>query len=184
MGSHLSSVHVLEVLSKAQSFFGVDPGLLESIKRWVQLRQEEDGSFTPLAADIKISLLTIENEVDSTINKKNSASAYEELDYGIVEKWKNLSKEVLNLERSVEITADTLATLLEVGVENEVCTILFVLILFYYLLANQTFFLILLIFQLDADTVLKAKIYLEKNLNNVSSSYPLAAMVYALVLSQ
>lgn len=89
------------------------------------MRQEEDGSFTPLPADIKISLLTLENEVDSTMNKKNTASAYEELDYGIVEKWKNLSKEVLNLERSVEVTADTLATLLEVGVENEVCAIYF-----------------------------------------------------------
>lgn len=119
MSSHLATIHVLEVLTKIQSYFSVDPELLESMKHWIQMRQEEDGSFTPLSADVKISMFTTDIEIDSN-NIKRSLNAYEELDYGIVEKWKNLSKDILQLERNVETTAETLIALMEIGMENDV----------------------------------------------------------------
>lgn len=121
MSSHLATVHALEALSKIQSYFNVDPELLENTKHWIQMRQEDDGSFTPLSGDLKISTMTTDIDIDSNYIRKTS-NPYEELDYGIVEKWKNLSKDTLQLERNLEITAETLITLMEVGMENEVHT--------------------------------------------------------------
>lgn len=50
-GSHKATVTVLTVLGEIQAYANIDPDVIESIKRWVQLRQEDDGRFTPLQAD-------------------------------------------------------------------------------------------------------------------------------------
>ncbi|ENN78748.1 hypothetical protein YQE_04786, partial [Dendroctonus ponderosae] len=53
LGSHRVTVSVLEALSKIQLYFNIDPDLIQAVKRWVQLRQEDDGRFTPLDGDVK-----------------------------------------------------------------------------------------------------------------------------------
>lgn len=50
-GSHKATVTVMTVLCRIQAYANIDPDLIQSIKRWVQLRQEDDGRFTPLQAD-------------------------------------------------------------------------------------------------------------------------------------
>jgi hypothetical protein len=83
------TVSVLELLAKTQSYTSVDPVLVTGIKRWIQQRQEEDGSFSPLPTDIALSTS------------------------------RNLSGSQL-LDHQVETTAETLITLLQVGLESEV----------------------------------------------------------------
>lgn len=129
LSSHTTTVAILGALIKVQSYFNMDPDLIQSIKRWVQLRQEDDGSFTPLSADIKLN-----NQI--TNNKAN------------------ISDNLKRLEHVMEITAETVITLFEIGIESD----------------N------------DADTIQKAKVFLENGLPNVESSGALAAVTLALVL--
>lgn len=72
-----------------QSYTSVDPVLVSGIKRWIQQRQADDGSFSPLPTDNGIT--TPRNPSESYI-----------------------------LDSQVEITAETLVTLLQVGLESEV----------------------------------------------------------------
>lgn len=91
LGSHKSTIMVLEALTKTQSYFNVDPELIQNIKRWVQLRQEDDGSFTPLPADVKLPSRIIQQKPEQQ-----------------------------NLEHVTEITAETVIALYEIGIENDV----------------------------------------------------------------
>ena len=90
-----NTVSVLELLAKTQSYTNIDPVLVGGIKRWIQQRQGDDGSFSPLPTDT--STVTPRNLTDPQI-----------------------------LERQVELTAETLVTLLQVGLESEASTSLIV----------------------------------------------------------
>lgn len=92
LGSHRNTIAVLEALTKTQSYFNVDPELIENIKRWVQLRQEDDGSFTPLPGDRK---LPTRSSLEQTPQQQN-------------------------LEHITEITAETVIALYEIGIESDV----------------------------------------------------------------
>ncbi|KAL1505490.1 hypothetical protein ABEB36_005049 [Hypothenemus hampei] len=127
LGSHRATVSILEALSKVQQFFNIDPDLIQTIKRWLQLRQEDDGRFTPLDADQKFP------------SPNNS---------------RNVSSEVAHFENIVEITAETVIALYEIGIETDV----------------------------DSDTLQKAKIFLENSLPTVESPETIAAVTLALVL--
>lgn len=129
LSSHKTTVDILDALIKVQSHFNIDPELIQSIKKWVQLRQEDDGSFTPLSADIKLS-----NPIDFTQNNSINNFKY--------------------IEHVMEITAETVITLFEIGIESDT----------------------------DSDTIQKAKVFLENGLPNVESSGALAAVTLALVL--
>lgn len=113
MSSHLSTIKMLEILTKIQSYYPVDPNLLQSIKKWIQMRQEPDGSFAPLAADKEVDYYPVDM-------KKNNGTETEVNEYYYYDKDGNMTEEEIESERKVEITAETLATLLEVGIENEV----------------------------------------------------------------
>uniref|UniRef100_A0AAR5P944 Alpha-2-macroglobulin domain-containing protein n=2 Tax=Dendroctonus ponderosae TaxID=77166 RepID=A0AAR5P944_DENPD len=132
LGSHRVTVSVLEALSKIQLYFNIDPDLIQAVKRWVQLRQEDDGRFTPLDGDVKV--------IDTNTSK------------GAVRR--NLSAEVFHFENIVEITAETVIALYEIGIETDA----------------------------DSDTLQKAKIFLENSLPNVESPETIAAVAFALVL--
>lgn len=54
ISSHKATVFVLQALLETQGFFSIDPELIQGATRWIQLRQDDDGSFPPLPADIKI----------------------------------------------------------------------------------------------------------------------------------
>lgn len=95
LSSHRTTVEILEALMKVQSYFSVDPELIQSIKRWVQLRQEDDGSFTPLPADIKL-------------NTQADRARY------------NLTADLKQFEEVMETTAETVITLFEIGIETDV----------------------------------------------------------------
>lgn len=125
-GSHAATVLILEALTKVQSYFSIDPDLIQAIKRWVQLRQEDDGRFTPLPADVKLP---------STSRR-------------------NLSYEIALLEHVIEITADTVIALYEIGIENDA----------------------------DSDTLQKAKIFLENSLPKIESAETIAVVALALVI--
>ncbi|KAI5637749.1 a-macroglobulin complement component domain-containing protein [Phthorimaea operculella] len=151
MSSHLSTIKILEILSKIQSYYPVDPELLLAIKRWIQKRQNPDGSFTPLAADKEVDYYPVE------MKKLNGTEQNVDVnEYYYYDKDGNMTKEEIEWERRVEVTAETLTALLEVGVEN----------------------------QRDADIATKAQTYLEKNLHNLTSPAALAATVLALVLAR
>ncbi|RZC42492.1 C3 and PZP-like alpha-2-macroglobulin domain-containing protein 8, partial [Asbolus verrucosus] len=92
LGSHSATVSILEALTRVQTYFSVDPELIQAIKRWVQLRQEDDGRFTPLPADVKLP-----PQADR----------------------KNLSAEIALQEHVVGITADTVIALYEIGIEGD-----------------------------------------------------------------
>nr|CAD7199243.1 unnamed protein product [Timema douglasi] len=128
-GSHRDTVTILELLSKAQSYLSVDPELMVGIKRWIQQRQSDDGSFSPLP-----NYTTVR---DITANNKNSFK-------------------LETLHQNVEITAETLTTLLEVGLENEV----------------------------DSEVMLRARYFLERSLFRVTSPCSLALLTFALVLAK
>ncbi|CAG9764576.1 unnamed protein product [Ceutorhynchus assimilis] len=132
LGSHRATVSILEALSKVQLYFNVDPDLIQAIKRWVQLRQEDDGRFMPLDADVKLPIL---NSSDGSVSKIQSS-------------------EVAHLENIVEITAETVIALYDIGIETDA----------------------------DSDTLQKAKIFLENSLPNVESPETIAAVTLALVL--
>lgn len=134
LSSHKTTLDILDALIKVQSYFNMDPDLIQSIKRWVQLRQEDDGSFTPLSADIKLNNPI---EYDTNGNDKN-----------------NTTNNLKQLEHVMEITAETVITLFEIGIETDA----------------------------DSDTIQKAKVFLENGLPNVESSGALAAVTLALVL--
>lgn len=151
VSSHLSTIKILEILNKIQSYYPIDPHLLQAIKHWIQSRQNSDGSFTPLPADKEVDYYPVE------IKKSNSSE--KEIDvneYYYYDKDGNMTQEEIEWERTVEVTAETLVALLEVGVEN----------------------------QLDADVAKKAQTYLEKNLYNLTSPAALAATVLGLVLAR
>lgn len=95
LSSHTATIYVLEALAKTQAFFSIDPYLVQEIKRWVQLRQEDDGSFTPLPADMKIN----DNIYTKFVNSTPKFTYY---------------------EHSVELTAETLIVLHEIEIENDV----------------------------------------------------------------
>lgn len=96
VGSHKSTVSILKALMETQTYFSIDPDVIQGATRWVQLRQEDDGSFTPLPADVKFfpSSLSVD-----TYNK-------------------NKSREISLLEQIAEITAETLITFHEYPIEN------------------------------------------------------------------
>ncbi|XP_025832303.1 C3 and PZP-like alpha-2-macroglobulin domain-containing protein 8 [Agrilus planipennis] len=89
--SHISTLATLEVLMKAQNLVNIDPDLLDSMKRWLQMRQEDDGSFTPLPADVKYS-------------------------YNVINTNKN---DVLLYDQIAEITAETVIGFYEIGIEDD-----------------------------------------------------------------
>ncbi|CAH0558876.1 unnamed protein product [Brassicogethes aeneus] len=97
LGSHRATVYTLEALSKVQTYFGIDPDLIQAIKRWVQLRQEDDGRFSPLPADLK---LPSNGQINASVRK-------------------NLTSESVLLEHVTEITAETLIALYEIGIESD-----------------------------------------------------------------
>ncbi|XP_050305510.1 C3 and PZP-like alpha-2-macroglobulin domain-containing protein 8 [Anthonomus grandis grandis] len=134
LGSHKATVSILEALSKVQLYFNVDPDLIQAIKRWVQLRQEDDGRFVPLDADVKLT----------TFN-----STYSSLSVN-----RNQSSDIAEMENIVEITAETVIALYEIGIETDA----------------------------DSETLQKAKIFLENSLPNVESPETIAAVTLALVL--
>lgn len=115
MSSHLSTIKVLEILTKIQSYYPVDPDLLLAIKKWIQKRQNSDGSFTPLAADKEVDYYPI--DMPKTNNTMKDVDVNE---YYYYDKDGNMTQEEIDWERKVEITAETLVALLEVGVENQV----------------------------------------------------------------
>ena len=125
LGSHTATVSILEILAKIQPHFGVDPELLRGVKRWVQLRQEDDGGFLPLPADVDLS--AAESDANRTARAR---------------------------ELVLEMTAETVMTLLEVGVESDV----------------------------DSDTLQKGKVFLEKGLPKAESPGAIAAVALALAL--
>ncbi|CAG9135360.1 unnamed protein product [Plutella xylostella] len=151
MSSHMSTIQILEILSKIQSYYPIDPDLLQSIKKWIQNRQQPDGSFIPLPADKEIDYYPVDvKKLNSTEGEANVR------DYYMYDKDGNATKETLEWERRVELTAETLSTLLEVGIEN----------------------------QRDANVAKKAQKFLEKNLYNLTSPAALAATVLSLVLAR
>lgn len=118
MSSHLATIKTLEILTKIQSYYPVDPELLQSIKKWIQNRQNPDGSFTPLAADKEVDYYPVE------IIKANGTSKDVDVnEYYYYDKDGTMSQEEIDWERRVEVTAETLVALLEVGVENQVKSI-------------------------------------------------------------
>ncbi|XP_041968846.1 C3 and PZP-like alpha-2-macroglobulin domain-containing protein 8 isoform X2 [Aricia agestis] len=149
--SHLSTIKMLEILNKIQSYYPIDPILLQSIKTWIQKRQNQDGSFTPLAADNEVDYYPVE------IKKNNSTETEIDVnEYYYYDENGNMTQKEIDWERRVEVTAETLVALLEVGVENRV----------------------------DANVAQKAQDYLEKNLHNLTSPAALAASVLALVMAR
>ncbi|XP_068626527.1 C3 and PZP-like alpha-2-macroglobulin domain-containing protein 8 [Battus philenor] len=149
MSSHLSTIKILEILTKIQSYYPVDPDLLQSIKKWIQMRQESDGSFAPLPADKEVDYYPVD------LKKINGTEA-EVNEYYYYDKDGNMTEEEIEWERKVEVTAETLTALLEVGVEN----------------------------QFDVNVAKKSQTYLEKNIYNLTSPAALAATVLALVLAR
>lgn len=115
MSSHLSTIKILEILTKIQSYYPVDPDLLQNIKKWIQTRQNPDGSFTPLPADKEVDYYPVEkkNGTDKDVNVN---------EYYYYDKDGNMTQDEIDWERKVEVTAETLVALLEVGVENQVCS--------------------------------------------------------------
>ncbi|XP_032516317.2 C3 and PZP-like alpha-2-macroglobulin domain-containing protein 8 [Danaus plexippus] len=151
VSSHLSTIKILEILNKIQSYYPVDPELLQSIKSWIQSRQNPDGSFTPLAADKEVDYYPVEIK-----NVNGTDAEFDVNEYYYYDKDGNMTQEVIEYERTVEVTAETLVSLLEVGVENQV----------------------------DADVAKLAQTYLENNVRNLTSPATLAATVLALVLAR
>ncbi|KAJ8974118.1 hypothetical protein NQ317_019900 [Molorchus minor] len=131
LGSHRVTVSILEALTRVQPYFSVDPDLIQAIKRWVQLRQEDDGRFTPLDADVKLAA-----------------------SYGFNPSRRNLTSDSATFDNIVEITAETVIALYEIGIESDA----------------------------DSDTLQKAKIFLENSLPNVESPETISAVTLALVL--
>lgn len=117
MSSHLSTIKILEILTKIQSYYPVDPHLLQNIKKWIQTRQNDDGSFTPLAADKEVDYYPVD------ITKTNGTKEVDVNEYYYYDKDGNMTQEEIDWERRVEVTAETLVALLEVGVENQVSMI-------------------------------------------------------------
>lgn len=117
-----STIIVLQVLKKTQSYFNVDPELIRNIKRWIQLRQDISGSFNPSQADVQLCSHLIRTT---------------------------------SLQRNMELTAETLITLHEIGFETSE----------------------------DTTTIQKAKVYLEENVDLMNKSDVIMAVVtLALVL--
>ncbi|CAK1541321.1 unnamed protein product [Leptosia nina] len=149
VSSHVSTIKILEILNKIQSYYPIDPELLHSVKSWVQKRQNLDGSFTPLPADKEVDYYPVDlkklNDTEVDVNE-----------YYYYDKDGNMTDEEIIAERTVEVTAETLVALLEIGVED----------------------------QLDADVAQKAQAYLEKHLHKLTSPAALAATVLALVLAR
>lgn len=117
MTSHLSTIKMLEILTKIQSYYPVDPELLHNIKKWVQSRQNPDGSFTPMAADKEVDYYPVEMRNNNQTRKDVDVNEYYYYD-----KDGNMTQTEIHWERKVEVTAETLVSLLEVGVENQVIT--------------------------------------------------------------
>lgn len=134
LGSHKATVVILEILMKVQHYFDIDPDLIQEIKKWVQLRQEDDGSFLPLPADVKLT----SNENDNKMAENNKIK----------------DNETIYFEHIVEMTAETVITLFEIGIESDT----------------------------DSETLQKAKIFLENGLPRIESSTTIATVALALVL--
>lgn len=113
MSSHLSTIKMLEILSKIQSYYPIDPDLLQSIKKWIHARQSPDGSFAPLPADKEVDYYPVDL-------KKSNGTETEVNEYYYYDKNGNMTQKEIDWERKVEVTAETLAALLEVGVESQV----------------------------------------------------------------
>ncbi|CAG4969889.1 unnamed protein product [Parnassius apollo] len=149
MSSHLSTIKILEILTKIQSYYPIDPDLLQKIRKWIQSRQDADGSFSPLPADKEVDYYQVEM-------KNSNGTEMEVNEYYYYDKDGNMTEKEIELERRAEVTAETLAALLEVGVEN----------------------------QFDANVAKRSQAYLEKNIYNLTSPAALAATVLALVLAR
>ncbi|XP_044761651.1 C3 and PZP-like alpha-2-macroglobulin domain-containing protein 8 [Coccinella septempunctata] len=96
LGSHKVTISILEAITKIQAHIGVDPDLIQGVKRWVQLRQEDDGRFSPLPADIKLGL-----------GQERSAAR------------RNLTDDAAFFEHVTEMTAETVIVLYDIGIETE-----------------------------------------------------------------
>lgn len=103
-----STVTILELLTEAQAYFSVDAELVAAAKRWVQSRQAEDGSFAPPLTDLRDGA-----EDAAVVGPPRKPSSSSRAD------GRNATADAA-LEQRIETTAETLVTLLEVGVENEV----------------------------------------------------------------
>ncbi|XP_046392318.1 C3 and PZP-like alpha-2-macroglobulin domain-containing protein 8 [Ischnura elegans] len=119
----------MEVLTKAQAYISIDPEILLSAKRWIHSRQLEDGSFTASPRDG--SVVTAVNNITSpeTLRAFNWA---------------------------VEITSETIYTLLEVNIESES----------------------------DSEVILKARGFLERSIPHATTPRAVAALSMALSLSR
>lgn len=96
IGSHKSTVLILQILMETQSFFSIDPDLIQGATSWVQLRQDDDGSFPPLLADAKLPSPPQSNDI-----LKENVTAEDRL-----------------LQEVAEITAETLIAFREYPIEN------------------------------------------------------------------
>lgn len=78
-----ATLQSLDILSRAQSYLGVDPALVGAVKSWLKGQQAQDGGLSPCPLEA-----ALDNNTE------------------------------LNLR--VQATAETLATVISVGVETEV----------------------------------------------------------------
>ncbi|KAL3279235.1 hypothetical protein HHI36_016748 [Cryptolaemus montrouzieri] len=98
LSSHKVTLSILEALTKVQTYFGIDPDLIQSVKRWIQLRQEDDGRFSPLPADMKLGSSEGKNEAFEVRNLTSDAAIFEHI---------------------TEITAETVIVLFDIGIETD-----------------------------------------------------------------
>ncbi|KAG8328109.1 hypothetical protein J6590_000765 [Homalodisca vitripennis] len=60
--SHWATLQSLDILSKAQSYLGIDPDILSQVKEWIRKRQKKDGSISPCALEASIDNATEMNQ--------------------------------------------------------------------------------------------------------------------------
>lgn len=78
-----ATLQALDILSKAQSYLGIDPDILSQVKTWVHSRQTPEGGLAPCS---------MEDSLDN----------------------------VTEMNKQIQATAETLGTLITVGVETDV----------------------------------------------------------------
>ncbi|XP_071443251.1 C3 and PZP-like alpha-2-macroglobulin domain-containing protein 8 [Hetaerina americana] len=122
----------MEVLTKAQAYISIDPEILLSAKRWIHSRQLEDGSFSVSPRD------------GSVVNVTHNISQDHSPDTLRAYNW------------AVEVTSETIYTLLEVNVESES----------------------------DTDVILKARHFLERSVSRVNAPRAVSALSMALSMSR
>ncbi|XP_054281127.1 C3 and PZP-like alpha-2-macroglobulin domain-containing protein 8 [Macrosteles quadrilineatus] len=113
-----ATLQSLDILSRAQSYLGIDPDILSKVKDWLRGRQAKDGSLSPCPSET-----TVDNASE--------------------------------LSQKIQATAETLTTLIGIGVETEE----------------------------DSEMVLKSRYFLERNVYHVNEGCPLAMLAHALVMA-